>query len=184
MVSATTFFDAVAQSICSDFIVKSDRGKITHYEEHHDNTKSKFEISSNAKHVAFSLDVKGEEPFAILGPGFNTRNDFTVVCLSEEGRPLVFVVECKNSESPGDAQAQISRGIHFVEYLFDIINSVKKWQLDPRIFGVAAYRPRFPPKGTTRPKFVEVGAAKILRAEWHVGVVLPLSELIRATGVK
>jgi len=130
--------------------------------------------------VAFSLDKRGKEPFGILAPGLDSKNDLTLVCLDANKRPLVFVIECKNSGSIGNAQHQIECGIAFCKYLFQLIVFVHDIKMTPRFFGVAVYRPKFPPKGTTRPQFVTVGQNGILRATWHLDVELPLTELIRA----
>lgn len=130
--------------------------------------------------VAFSLDTRNRNPFPILAPGLNARNDLTVVCLAQDGTPLIFVIECKSSGRPGDAQHQIECGIEFCKYLFELIVFCHGIKLEPRYFGVAAYRPANPPKGTTRPSFVRQGKHGLLRAEWSIDVELPLSELIRA----
>lgn len=177
---ADAFFNTVRDALHKDFLCQQQGSFLEHVEVHHDNSTSKFRLKCGAKMVAFSLDKKAKNPFPILNAGFNKRNDLTLICLTSDGKPLVFVIECKNSERPGDAQIQIEAGIAFCEYLFKILLFTHGLKLVPRFFGVAVFRPRQPPKGQTRPTFVRQGNHNILRAEWHVDVDLPVSELIRA----
>lgn len=176
-------FNAIRDCIGNAFRRIAHSGVLEHVENHHDGTKSKFCLRASAKHVAFTLDVHGLDPFPVVAPGINARNDMTVVCLSPGGVPLVFVIECKNSNNPGQAQHQIECGIAFCKYVFELLSINRDVSVTPMYFGVAAYRPRLSPKGTTRPKFVAQGSGGILRADWLVDVELPLAELVRATGV-
>ena len=176
------FFNTVRDAIQADFRCVAHAGHLEHNEIHHDGSTSQFRLKASVPHVAFSLDKSGLDPFKVLAPGLNSRNDLTVVCLSADGVPLVFVMECKNSINPGHAQHQIGCGIAFCEYLFQILRLRDGLKYNAKYFGVAAYRPKSPPKGETRPKFVRQGNhAGLLRADWLVDVVLPLSELVRAT---
>lgn len=174
------FFNTVRDAINPDFHCQAHGGKLEHIEQHHDGSTSSFCLKPSGKMVAFSLDKKGKDPFPILAPGLNSRNDLTVVCLGSDGTALVFVIECKNSGNPGNAQHQIECGIAFCEYLFKVMLFTHGAKVAPRYFGVAAYRPATPLKGTTRPKFVDQGKHGVLRAEWPIAVALPLAELIRA----
>jgi len=176
------FFNTVRDAIHSDFHCVAHAGHLEHKETHHDGSTSQFRLKASVRHVAFSLDKHGLNPFMVLAPGLNSRNDLTVVCLGADGVPVVFVIECKNSPSPGDAQHQIGCGMAFCEYLFQLVRLRHGIQVKARYFGVAAYRPKSSPKGLTRPKFVRQGNhGGLLRADWFVDVVLPLTELVRAT---
>lgn len=181
------FFNAVRDAIDPRFHCVAKAGLIEHHETHKDRSTSVFRLKASAPHVAFSLDAPGLNPFDILAPGLNSRNDLTVCCLSEKGIPLVFVMECKNSTSPGDAQHQISCGMAFCRYLFQLVQFRHGIGVEPQYFGVAVYRTRSPLKGSTRPslpKFVRQGNyGGLMRADCAVDVVLPLTALIRATGV-
>ncbi len=174
------FFNLVRDSIHSDFHCQKHGGLVTHNEVHHDGTTSKFSLRLSCKAEAFSLDKPGKDPFPIVVPGMNSRNDLTVVCLDSKGQPLVFVVECKNSGSPNNAQHQIECGMAFCEYLFKLLSVCHGKHIVPKLFGVAAYNPKSPPKGTTRPRFVSQGKLGILRAEWSIALELPLRELVQA----
>lgn len=174
------FFNLVCDSIHSDFHCRAHSGLVIHNEVHHDGTTSKFCLRMSHKAVAFSLDKPGKDPFPIVVPGMNSRNDLTVVCLDSQGQPLVFVVECKNSGSPNNAQYQIECGMAFCDYLFKLIRICRREHIVPKLFGVAAYNPKSPPKGTTRPSFISQGKLGILRAEWSIASVLPLRELVQA----
>lgn len=179
------FFNTVRDSLEPRFHCTAHSGLITHTELHANGIKSHFELKASARHIAFSLDKPGLNPFDILAPGLNSRNDLTVCCLSPKGIPLVFVIECKNSVRPGDAQHQISCGMEFCKYLFSLLRFKHGIRVEPKYFGVAAYRPKSPPKGLTRPRFIRQGGNDgLMRAEWLVDVVLPLSELIRATNIE
>lgn len=182
MAAADAFFNTVRDAIAPSFRKTAHAGELEHIEHHHDGSRSTFRLRASAKHVAFSLDHPGQDPFPVLAAGLNSRNDLTVICLSPAGVPLVFVIECKNSPSPGDAQHQIECGIAFCKYMFDLaLRDLDVDAGDVRYFGVVAYRPKFPPKGVTRPLFVRQGKGNILRTDWYVDVVLPLAELIRST---
>jgi hypothetical protein len=184
------FFNIVGSAIASGFRKTAHAGKLVHEETHRDKSVSYFSVNASAQHVAFSLDVRGLEPLAILNPsmrGLTARNDLTIVCLSEEGVPLVFIIECKNAESPGKAQEQIECGQAFCEYLFKLLQIQDSRIPKPRYFGVAVYRPKSPPKGITGPagmKFKPTGKAGLPRADWHIDTCLPLNDLIRATEAK
>lgn len=180
---ADEFFNTVREALHPDFLCQPQSGFIEHVEVHHDNSTSKFRLKHTAKTVAFSLDKNGKNPFPILNAGLDKRNDLTLICLGSDGIPLVFVIECKNSVRPGEAQIQIEAGVAFCEYFFKILLFAHGMKLKPRFFGVAVYRPKQPPKGQTRPTFVHQGNHNILRADWHVDVDLPVSELIRAVGI-
>jgi hypothetical protein len=179
------FFNAVRDAIDPKFHCTAHAGFLEHQETHHDGTTSRFRLKASASHVAFSLDKPALNPFMVLAPGMNSRNDLTVCCLASNGTPLVFVIECKNSPSPGDAQHQISCGIAFCKYLFELIRSRHRVQIEPKYFGVAVYRTKSPSKGLTRPgsiKFVRQGNhGGLMRADYSVELVLPLTELLRAT---
>ncbi len=178
--TAEEFFNALESAIHPDFICRAHGGYLEHEETHHDGTVSRFRLKPSVKHLAFSLDKRGKDPFPIVAAGFNARNDLTVICLKSDGTPLLFAIECKASESPGNAQHQIECGIAFGEYLFKLIRFQHGLRLKPHCFGVAAYRPKSAQKGTTRPSFVRQGKGNVLRAEWHIDVDLPVSELVRA----
>jgi len=175
------FFKTVESAIHPDFVCRAHGGYLVHEEKHHDGSTSRFRLKPSAKMVAFSLDKRGKNPFQILAPGLDARNDLTVICLGAGGVPLLFAIECKGVESTGRAQHQIECGIAFGEYLFHLIRFPHGQRRKPRCFGVAAFRPKSPPKGTTRPNFVRQGKGDVLRANWHIDVDLPVSELIRAT---
>lgn len=182
--TSNDFFNTVRDAIQTDFLCVAHAGLLEHNETHHDGSRSRFRLKASAPHVAFSLDKPSLNPFMVLAPGLNSRNDLTVLCLGADGVPLVFVIECKNSPSPGDAQHQIGCGIAFCEYLFKLVRFRHGIQVEPRYFGVAAYRPKSPPKGLTRPKFVRQGShGGLMRADWSVNVDLPWTELVRATAV-
>lgn len=182
---ADEFFNVVRDAVCNDFhCLYGAGGVLEHRECHADGAVSVFRVRMSRKAVAFSLDKPGKDPFSVIPAGMNNRNDLTIVCLAKDGTPVVFVVECKNSGSPLTAQRQIECGMAFSEYLFKIIGIHRKVNLKPRIYGVVAYLPKSPPKGTTRPQFVEQGLRGILRAEWQLNVELPLNELVRATGLE
>lgn len=174
------FFNLIQESIHPDFHCHPHCGVVTHEETHHDGTKSKFSLRMSKKGIAFSLDKSGKDPFHIIVPGMNSRNDMTVVCLGDDKRPLVFVIECKNSGNPNNAQRQIECGIDFCTYLFRLMRTCHGVNIEPKIFGVAAYNPKSPPKGTTRPRFVRQGKQGVLRAEWSIATELPLKELVEA----
>lgn len=157
-------------------------GVVEHREDHGKGKESIFRLKLSRKGLVFSLDQRGKNPFEIIAPGMNNRNDLTVFCFGKDSIPLIFVIECKNSGSPGTAQKQIECGIAFVDYLFKLIKIQHGTGVSPKIYGVAAYRPPSPPKGTTRPKFVETGNNGILRADWSIAVELPLSALVKAAG--
>lgn len=174
------FFNTVRDAIHEDFHCNPSSGKLEHVEHHHDGSTSQFSLIPSAKMVAFSLDKKGKNPFGILAPGLDAKNDLTIVCLGTKGQVLVFVIECKNAKDQRKAQHQIEAGIAFCEYLFKIILFNHGKTIVPRCFGVVVFRPKFAPKGTTRPKFVKQGEHGVHRAEWHIDVALPLKELILA----
>lgn len=175
------FFNTVRDAIAQDFLRTAHSGVLEHQEHHHDGSISTFRLIPSARHVAFTLDPTSKQnPFPILAPGLNARNDLTIVCLDSHGRPLIFIVECKNSSSAGNAQHQIECGMAFCKYLFSLLRFGHGQIVEPRLFGVVAYRPKSLPKGRTRPCFIEQGQNSILRADWAVDVDLPLSELIRA----
>lgn len=174
------FFNAVERAIHPDFVCRAHGGYLVHEEIHHDGSTSRFRLKPSAKMVAFSLDTRGRNPFPVVAAGMNARNDLTVICLGADASPLLFAIECKASESPGHAQYQIECGIAFGEYLFKLIRFSHGHALKPRCFGVAAYRPKSPLKGTTRPSFIKQGKGNMLRADWSIDVDLPISELIRA----
>lgn len=174
------FFNTLESAIHPDFICRAHGGYLEHEEEHHDGTVSRFRLKPSVKLVAFSLDKRGKNPFPVVAAGLNARNDLTIICLGSDGVPLLFAIECKASESPGQAQHQIECGIAFGEYLFELIRFSHGLSLRPRCFGVAAYRPKNPPKGTTRPSFIKQGRGKVLRADWSIDVDLPVAELIRS----
>lgn len=179
--SAAEFFNGVRDAIHPDFHAPAAAGIVAHEECHHDGSASVFKLRASAQHVAFSLDRPGKNPFLIIKSGLNARNDLTVVCLSAKGIPLVFVIECKNTGNPGKAQHQIECGMAFCDYLFKLLRFGHGICVAPRYFGVAAYRPKTPPKGTTRPKFVHQGNhGGLWRTDWSINVELPLTELIRA----
>ncbi|MDP2831960.1 MAG: hypothetical protein Q8Q28_01415 [Pseudomonadota bacterium] len=177
---AEDFFNTVRSAIRPDYLCTPHAGKLLHEEQHRDGTSSTFCVIPSGRMVALSLDKKGKDPFPILAPGLNSRNDLTIICLGQSGKPLVFVIECKNSANPGDAQHQMECGKAFCEYLFKLILFQHGTKVSPDYFGVAVYLPKSPPKGLTRPKFIQVGLHSLMRAEWHLAVDLPLSELIRA----
>jgi hypothetical protein len=181
------FFNAVRSVIDSKFYcVSGIGGKLTHRETHKHGVTSEFVVNASVKNVAFSLDKQGHNPFEILSAGYNTRNDLTICCLSAAGVPLVFVIECKNSTSSGNAQNQIECGIAFCEYLFRIVEIKHNLITSPKFFGVLAYKPKTPAKGFTKPQspiFAKVGKLGVMRADWHIGAPLPLTALARATGV-
>lgn len=181
------FFNTVRDAIEFRFHCAAHAGFLEHQETHKDGITSRFRLKASAPHVAFSLDKLRMNPFEVLAPGLNSRNDLTVCCLSPNGVPLVFVIECKNSLSPGEAQHQIGCGIAFCKYLFQLIRFQHGIQVEPRYFGVAVYRTKSPAKGLTRPspvKFVMQGKhGGLMRADCSTEVVLPLTELIRATGI-
>lgn len=179
------FLNCVRDSLHPKFLCHANivaGGVVEHREDHGNGKESVFQLKLSRKGLVFSLDQQGHNPFEIIAPGINNRNDLTVVCFGDKSTPLVFVIECKNSGSPGKAQRQIECGVAFVEYLFKLIKIQHGTGIHPEIFGVAAYRPASPPKGTTRPKFVVTGTNGLLRADWSIAVVLPLSELIKAVG--
>ncbi len=178
----TDFFNTVRDAIAKEFLKTAHAGVLEHQEYHHDGSTSTFRLKASAPHVAFTLDPASKKnPFSILAPGFNARNDLTVVCLDNRGRPLVFIIECKNSSSAGNAQHQIECGMAFCKYLFNLLRFGHGQIVEPRLFGVVAYRPKSSPKGNTRPCFIKPGQNRILRADWAVHVELPLLELIRAS---
>lgn len=181
------FFNTVRDAIDPKFHCAAQASFLVHQETHHDGSSSRFRLNASAPHVAFSLDKHRLNPFEVLAPGLNSRNDLTVCCLDPNGTPLVFVIECKNSPSPGDAQHQIGCGIAFCKYLFQLIRFRHGLQVEPRYFGVAVYRTRNPAKGLTRPspiKFIQQGKdGGFLRADCSTDVDLPLTALIRATQV-
>ncbi|MBL8473921.1 MAG: hypothetical protein KF778_06610 [Rhodocyclaceae bacterium] len=174
------FFNIVERAIHPDFLCRAHGGYLVHAESHHDGSTSRFRLKASAKMVAFSLDKRGENPFPVVAAGMNARNDLTVICRGTDASPLLFAIECKASENPRRAQYQIECGIAFGEYLFKLIRFSHGHALTPRCFGVAAYRPKSPPKGTTRPSFFKQGKGNTLRANWPIDVDLPISELIRA----
>lgn len=175
------FFNLINEAIAPDFRKPAEAGYIVHEETHHDGRTSRFRLKASAPFVAFSMDVRGKEPLAILNAGeMRTRNDLTVICLDEQGYPLVFVLEHKNSPNIGDAQFQIECGQAFCEYLFRLLELREQRLPKPRFFGIAVYRLRHPPKGTTRPSFVPIGNMGLKRAYWDMDIDLPLTELIRA----
>ncbi len=178
--TAEEFFNALESAIHPDFICRAHGGYLEHEEIHRDGSISRFRLKPSAKQFAFSLDKRGKDPFPIVAAGFNARNDLTVICLQSDGTPLLFVIECKGSLRPRDAQHQIDCGIAFGEYLFKLVRFQHGLRLTPRCFGVAAYRPKSPPKGLTRPSFIRQGHGSNWRAEWHIDVDLPVSELVRA----
>lgn len=180
------FFQSVRNTIDTKFhCVSGLGGQLVHRETHDKGVVSEFVVKASVKHVAFSLDTPNCNPFAILSAGYNTRNDLTVCCLSESGDPLVFVIECKNSKSPGNAQNQIDCGVAFCQYFFRVFEIKHNLNIHPRFLGVVVYQTKTPAKGTTRPKpleFAKVGKHDVLRAEWNINTVLPLTALIRAAG--
>lgn len=177
---AEDFFNTVRNAIHPDYICTPNAGRLLHEEDHHDGSKSKFCVIPSSRMAAFSLDKKGKNPFQIIAQGLNSRNDLTVICLSQTGKPMVFVFEYKNSSNPGNAQHQIECGKAFCEYLFKLISLNSNEKANPDYFGVAVYHPKSPQKGLTRPKFMQVGRHGLWRAEWSISVDLPLTELIRA----
>ncbi len=179
------FFQSVRDTIDAKFHCVALAGKLTHRETHAHGAVSEFVVIASAKHVAFSLDMPSCNPFEILSAGFNTRNDLTVCCLSESGEPLVFVIECKNSKSTGNAQDQIDCGVAFCDYFFRIFEIKQNQKIKPKFFGVVVYQTKTPAKGTTRPRpleFAQVGKHGVMRADWHMNTALPLTALIRAVG--
>lgn len=182
------FFNTVRDAIDPKFHCAAQAGFLEHEETHHDGSSSRFRLNASAPHVAFSLDKPRMNPFEVLAPGLNSRNDLTVCCLTPKGIPLIFVIECKNSPSPGDAQHQIGCGIAFCKYLFELVRFRHGVQAEPKYFGVAVYRTRSPIKGLTRPspvKFINQGNhGGLMRADCTSDVVLPLTALIRATGIQ
>lgn len=184
--NANDFFQSVRDTIDTKFhCISGIDGNFTHREIHANGVTSEFVVKVSRKAVLFSLDKPGCQPFAVLSAGYNTRNDLTVCCLSESGEPLVFVIECKNSKSTGNAQHQIDCGVAFCEYLFRIFEIKQNQKIEPQFFGVVVYQTKTPAKGTTRPKpleFAKVGKHGVMRAEWHMHTVLPLTTLIRAVG--
>lgn len=180
------FFNTVRDAIESRFHCTAQAGFLAHQETHHDGTSSRFRLNASARHVAFSLDKPQMNPFEVLAPGLNSRNDLTVCCLGPNGIPLIFVIECKNSPSPGGAQHQIGCGIAFCKYLFQLVRFRHGMQVEPKYFGVAVYRTKSPAKGLTRPspvKFIQQGNHDgFMRADCSTDVDLPLTALIRAAG--
>jgi len=178
------FFNLIRDAIAPDFRKVAESGYIEHQEIHHDGPTSGFRLNPSAPHVAFSMDVRGKEPVAILNKGkFRCRNDLIVICLDESGSPLVFLFEHKNSEDIGDAQFQLDSGQAFCEYLFHLLKLQDQRLPDPRYFGIAVYRPKSISIGTTKPKevsFKPTGKHQLLRAGWHMDVTLPLTALISA----
>jgi hypothetical protein len=174
------FFNAIRQVLNSSYLCSAEGGILKHRETHHDGSSSEFRLKVSAKMLAFSLDKAGRNPFDILAPGSNLRNDLTVVCRGKDQQPLVFVFECKNSSNTLNAQKQIEHGTAFCEYLFKLLHVNHGLHFQPRCMGVLAYRPKHPPKGTTRPQFGPVGLHGGLRADWRHDIELPLRELMRA----
>ena len=176
------FFNLVNDAIAPDFRKPAESGYIVHQEIHHDGRTSCFRLNASAACVAFSMDIRGKEPVAIINAGkMRCRNDLTVICLDEKGSPLVFLFEHKNSENIGDAQFQIESGQAFCEHLFRLLELQYPRIPKPRFFGIAVYRLKYPPKGTTRPNFTPIGNRGLNRAYWDMNIDLPLTELIRAT---
>ncbi len=180
------FFNAVREAIHVDFHRTAHNGLLTHHEQHDADTASEFSIRPTCKMVAFSLDVRGANPFPVFNAsvaGLTAKNDLTIIC-ENKGKVYVFVIEYKNSANPGNAQHQIECGMAFAEYLFKLLRYCQGLKIEPHIFGVAAYRPRRPAKGQTNPqiRFSRQGLHDILRAEWIIddAFPLPLSELVRA----
>lgn len=185
------FFNLINDAIAPSFRKVAEAGFLVHEESHHDGNTSSFSLNASVPNVAFSLDVRGKEPFGIFNAGKRkicAKNDLTVICLDMQGDPLVFVFEHKNSTDSGNAQFQIESGQAFCEYLFRLLKLQTQRQLKPRFFGIVVYRLNNPRgKGTTRPRnnttrlrFRTSGKNGLLRAEWDMNVVLPLTELIRA----
>lgn len=179
------FLNCVRESLHPDFLCHANivaGGVVEHREDHGSGKESIFRLRLSRKGLVFSLDKQGRNPFEIIAPGMNNRNDLTVLCFGDKSTPLVFVIECKNSGSPLTAQKQIDCGVAFVEYLFKLVKIQHGTGIHPKVYGVAAYRPASPPKGTTRPKFVKTGKSGLMRANWSIAVELPLLELVRAAG--
>ena len=182
---ADDFLNSVRESLHPDFLCHSDTvagGVVEHIEDHGKGKKSVFRLKMSQKGLVFSLDKKNRNPFEIIAPGINHRNDLTVICFGKNLAPLIFVIECKNSGNPLTSQKQIECGIAFTEYLLKLNKIHFGIEVQPEFFGVAAYRPQSPPKGTTRPRFVTTGKNGVMRADWSIAVELPLRELVKAAG--
>jgi hypothetical protein len=174
------FFNTIRDVFNPQYLCTAEGGVLKHKETHHDGSTSEFRLKTSAKLLAFSLDKPGRNPFDILAAGRNLRNDLTVVCRGRNAQPLVFVFECKRSGSPLNAQRQLEHGMAFCEYLFELVRVTHGTRFRPQCMGVVAYRPKHPPKGTTRPSFFKVDQHGMFRADWHYDVELPLRELVRA----
>ncbi len=175
------FLNQVESAIHANFLCRPQSGLLTHEELHSDGSTSSFSIKPSCKMVAFSIDQRGQNPFPVLNleiKGLSAKNDLTIIC-ENKGKVYVFVLEYKNSANPGRAQHQIECGIAFCEYLFKLLRVCYGVGVVPHFFGVAAYRPQ---KGKTNPriKFAKTGLNGVLRADWLIENVLPLSELVRA----
>ncbi len=178
------FFNLVNDAIAPDFRKAANAGYIVHEEiEDNGSISSSFTLKASAPFVAFSMDVRGKKPVAILKSGkICSVNDLTFICLDSKGYPLVFIFEHKDSFDIRNAQLQIECGQAFCEYLFRLLElQYPRIPKSPRFFGIAVYRLKYPPKGTTRPNFVPIGVRGLNRAYWDMNIVLPLTELIRAT---
>lgn len=180
------YFNVLRDAIASEHHVHANAGFLAHVDQKPGGKKYQFQIHASSPHFAFSLDVQGRQPFAVLNPktrGLTSRCDLIVFCFSD-GQPLAFLIEVKGGKNPVEAQHQIEAGAAFCRYLCDLVTiNGSLGVIAPKMFGLVVYVLPRPLMGATKPKpinFFPQGKTGIPRASWDVDTPLPLSSLLSA----